>query len=157
MLDSERGAAFMSLGQFQKQQVRAGAQTAASLYKTKLPCGAGVQVQRKQSWHGMMATGPDRTPSCLLPVQEPTRACAPAMLAPLLAALHRSLNWLQEDAGVRAARAEAELRSVQERLEEEQAACSALKKQMGGWPLGGQQAATAAGRRQMYMLEAAAP
>jgi hypothetical protein len=44
---------------------------------------------------------------------------------------------------VRAARAEAELRSVQERLGEEQAACSALKKQMGGWPVGGQQAAAA--------------
>ena len=37
----------------------------------------------------------------------------------------------QEDAGLRAARAEAELQSVQERLREEQAACDALKKQMG--------------------------
>ena len=53
--------------------------------------------------------------------------------------------------------AQAQAQHAQERLEEEQAACSALKKQMGGWPLGGQQAATAAGRRQMYMLEAAAP
>ena len=38
---------------------------------------------------------------------------------------------MQEDAGLRAAKAEAELRSLQERLREEQAACDALKKQMG--------------------------
>lgn len=37
----------------------------------------------------------------------------------------------QEDAGLRAARAEAELRFLQERLREEQAVCDALKKQMG--------------------------
>jgi len=38
---------------------------------------------------------------------------------------------MQEDAGVRAARAEAEMRSLQERLREEQTAVDALKKLMG--------------------------
>lgn len=45
--------------------------------------------------------------------------------------LSRCVSLPQEDAGLRAAKAEAELRSLQERLREEQAACDALKKQMG--------------------------
>lgn len=40
-------------------------------------------------------------------------------------------SCMQVDAGERAARAEAELRVLQARLREEQAACDALKKQMG--------------------------
>lgn len=150
MLDDERSTAFASLGKFHKQQVsRAAWRHGCRVLGGRLVKAGCGQVR--------CVTSPFPGLLCLRtlankPIVSPTQhmsACHAGGRWPtgalwlntqLSPSIHAQsvffLLAMQEDAGLRTAKAEGELRSLQERLREEQAACDALKKQMGEWVVG---------------------